>query len=53
MPYEFNLGNDATEAAKNICCVKHRTVTRWFLKFSGFIQVTRNSRLGMPKQGHC
>ena len=37
--YEFELGHNATEANKNICCTKgegavdHSTVTRLFKKF--------------------
>ena len=39
MPYNFELGHNAAEATKNICCAKgrsavgHSTVTKWLKKF--------------------
>ena len=34
MLYEFELGHNAMEATKNMCCAKgESTVTRWFMKF--------------------
>ena len=53
MLYEFKLGHNAVEAAKNICGAKnegvvdHRTVTRWFKKIcSGYKNFDNQARSG-------
>ena len=56
MLYEFKLGHNAADAAKNICCGKgkeianHSTVTRWSTKFhSGSKNLDDQARSGRLK----
>ena len=54
--YGFELGQNATEVTKNICCAKvestidHRSVIRWFKKFrSGCKNLNDQTRSGRAK----
>ena len=56
MLYEFELGYNASEVTKNICCPKdeglvdHSKVTRWLKKYhSSCKNLTELARLGKPK----
>ena len=57
MLYESELGNNAAEATKTICCAKGEgavddsTVTRWLKKFcSGCKNLDDQTRSGRPKK---
>ena len=56
MLHEFELGYNASEATKNICCAKsnrtvdHSTVNKWLKKFrSGCNNIDDQEKLGRPK----
>ena len=56
MLYEFELGCNAAEATKNICCAKsegaddYSTVTRWSKKFClDYKNLDNQTKLGRPK----
>ena len=54
MLFKFELGHNAVEATKNICCAKgennHNTLTRWFKKFcSGCNNLDKQAKTGRPK----
>ena len=56
MLHKFELGHNAAEATKNICCAKvagpvnHSTITRWFKKFhSGCKNLDDQTKLGRLK----
>ena len=56
MLYKLELGNDAAETTKNICCTewRRRTVTKWFTKFcSIFKTLNSQAKSGRPKSINC
>ena len=58
MVYKFELGHNAAEATKNICCVNDEgavdlsTVTKWFKKFRSGWKNDDQAMSGWPKTVH-